>query len=82
MLTPFLFWHRSRQASWLKRICLAVRCQRRSRCANGADASAPESRGSTSVLVSLVASVMVLWRHHSNIERLIAGTEPKIGQKA
>jgi len=24
---------------------------------------------------------MVLWRHRSNIERLIAGTEPKIGQK-
>jgi len=25
---------------------------------------------------------MVLWRHRSNIERLIAGTEPKIGQKS
>ena len=25
---------------------------------------------------------VVLWRHRSNIERLIAGTEPKIGQKA
>ena len=35
-----------------------------------------------SISVSVVASVMVLWRHHSNIERLIAGTEPKIGQKA
>ena len=34
------------------------------------------------VVVSLVASLMVLWRHRSNIERLIAGTEPKIGQKA
>ena len=34
------------------------------------------------VLVSLVASLMVLWRHRSNIERLIAGIEPKIGQKA
>jgi glycerol-3-phosphate acyltransferase PlsY len=33
------------------------------------------------VVVSLVASLMVLWRHRSNIERLIAGTEPKIGQK-
>ena len=37
---------------------------------------------STYVLVSLVASLLVLWRHRSNIERLIAGTEPKIGQKA
>jgi glycerol-3-phosphate acyltransferase PlsY len=26
--------------------------------------------------------VMVLWRHRSNIERLLAGTEPRIGQKA
>ena len=34
------------------------------------------------VVVSLVASLMVLWRHRSNIERLIAGTEPKIGQKS
>ena len=36
----------------------------------------------SSVVVSLVASLMVLWRHRSNIERLMAGTEPKIGQKA
>ena len=34
------------------------------------------------LVVSLVASVLVLWRHRSNIERLIAGTEPRIGQKA
>ena len=34
------------------------------------------------VMVALVASLMVLWRHRSNIERLLAGTEPKIGQKA
>ena len=33
------------------------------------------------VVVSLVASLMVLWRHRSNIERLIAGTEPQIGQQ-
>ncbi len=33
------------------------------------------------VVVSLVASLMVLWRHRSNIQRLIAGTEPQIGQK-
>ena len=35
-----------------------------------------------SVSVSLVATVLVLWRHRSNIERLIAGTEPRIGAKA
>ncbi len=35
-----------------------------------------------SITVSLVAMLMVLWRHRSNIERLIAGTEPKIGQKS
>ena len=34
------------------------------------------------VVVSLVASLMVTWRHRSNIERLLAGTEPKIGQKS
>ena len=34
------------------------------------------------ISVSMVASLMVLWRHRSNIQRLIAGTEPKIGQKA
>ena len=34
------------------------------------------------VVVSLVASLMVPWRHRSNIERLLAGTEPKIGQKS
>ena len=33
------------------------------------------------VMVSLVASLMVLWRHRSNIQRLMAGTEPRIGQK-
>ena len=40
------------------------------------------SGGSSAYLVvSLVASVLVLWRHRSNIERLIAGTEPRIGQR-
>ena len=33
------------------------------------------------VVVSLVASSMVIWRHRSNIKRLMAGTEPRIGQK-
>ena len=41
------------------------------------------SGGSSAYLVvSLLASVLVLWRHRSNIERLIAGTEPRIGAKA
>jgi glycerol-3-phosphate acyltransferase PlsY len=34
-----------------------------------------------SISVSVVASLLVLWRHRSNIERLIAGTEPRIGAK-
>ena len=33
------------------------------------------------ILVALVAMVLVLWRHRSNILRLINGTEPKVGQK-
>ena len=41
------------------------------------------SGGSNAYLVvSLVSSLMVLWRHRSNIQRLLAGTEPKIGDKA
>jgi glycerol-3-phosphate acyltransferase PlsY len=28
-----------------------------------------------------VAAVLVIWRHRSNIERLLAGTEPRLGQK-
>jgi glycerol-3-phosphate acyltransferase PlsY len=41
------------------------------------------SGGSSAYLVvSLVASLMVLWRHRTNIERLLAGTEPRIGAKA
>ena len=46
----------------------------------GADAAFGGS--SAYVVISLVASLMVLWRHRSNIQRLLAGTEPKIGQKA
>ena len=38
--------------------------------------------GSAYVVVSLVAMLLVLWRHRSNIERLLAGTEPKIGEKS
>ena len=38
-------------------------------------------QSSAYMVVSLVASLMVLWRHRSNIQRLIAGTEPRIGQQ-
>jgi glycerol-3-phosphate acyltransferase PlsY len=33
-------------------------------------------------LFALVAGLYVIIRHRSNIERLFAGTEPKIGQKS
>lgn len=32
------------------------------------------------VLFALTGGLYVVWRHRSNIERLIAGTEPRIGQ--
>ena len=31
-------------------------------------------------LVGILAMIMILWRHRSNIQRLIKGTEPKIGK--
>jgi glycerol-3-phosphate acyltransferase PlsY len=34
------------------------------------------------VKLALVIAVVVFIRHHTNIRRLIAGTEPRIGQKA
>jgi glycerol-3-phosphate acyltransferase PlsY len=37
--------------------------------------------GSALVKLALVIAVLVFVRHHSNIRRLIAGTEPRIGQK-
>ncbi len=33
------------------------------------------------LLISLVAMIMVLWRHRTNINRLMKGKEPKIGEK-
>lgn len=33
------------------------------------------------IIFALCAALYVFWRHRSNIERIIAGTEPKIGQK-
>jgi acyl phosphate:glycerol-3-phosphate acyltransferase len=36
----------------------------------------------TVVKLALVIAVLVFARHHTNIRRLITGTEPRIGQKA
>jgi glycerol-3-phosphate acyltransferase PlsY len=33
------------------------------------------------LMVALVAMLLVIWRHRSNIQRLINGTEPKLNQK-
>lgn len=33
-------------------------------------------------LVTLVGGLFVVWRHQSNIQRLLAGTEPRLGQKS
>ena len=38
-------------------------------------------QSSAYISVSLVAALLVLWRHRSNVQRLVAGTEPRIGQK-
>ncbi|HVY84213.1 MAG TPA: glycerol-3-phosphate 1-O-acyltransferase PlsY [Caulobacterales bacterium] len=40
---------------------------------------APDTSG---VIFCLVLSVLIFWRHRANIQRLLNGTEPKIGQKA
>jgi glycerol-3-phosphate acyltransferase PlsY len=31
--------------------------------------------------LALLSSVLVVWRHRANLQRLLAGTEPRIGQK-
>jgi glycerol-3-phosphate acyltransferase PlsY len=38
------------------------------------------SDSQANVLIALVAMVLVLWRHRSNLQRLIEGTEPRVGQ--
>lgn len=38
--------------------------------------------GSVAIVIPLVAcSLIVFWKHRENIQRLMAGTEPRIGQK-
>ena len=39
------------------------------------------SDSNADLVVALVAMLLVLWRHRSNIQRLINGTEPQVGQK-
>jgi acyl phosphate:glycerol-3-phosphate acyltransferase len=34
-----------------------------------------------SVMFAIVGGIYVIWRHSSNIQRIMAGTEPKLGQK-
>jgi glycerol-3-phosphate acyltransferase PlsY len=31
--------------------------------------------------LALLTSTLVIWRHRSNLARLLAGTEPRLGQK-
>lgn len=38
--------------------------------------------GTAKLVVALVAMALVIWRHRSNLQRIMAGTEPKIGEKA
>ncbi|CAI8173368.1 MAG: Glycerol-3-phosphate acyltransferase [Prochlorococcus marinus str. MIT 9215] len=32
------------------------------------------------LVLALIAMVLVVWRHRSNLKRLLAGSEPKLGQ--
>ncbi len=34
------------------------------------------------LLFALAGGIYVIWRHQSNIQRLVAGTEPRLGQKS
>jgi acyl phosphate:glycerol-3-phosphate acyltransferase len=34
-----------------------------------------------SVIFAIIGGIYVIWRHNANIQRMIAGTEPKLGQK-
>ena len=43
---------------------------------------AADSDSNANLVVALVAMLLVLWRHRSNIQRLINGTEPRVDQKS
>ena len=47
----------------------------------GVPVSAAVSREFGLVLLFLAFALVVLWKHRANIERLLAGTEPRIGAK-
>jgi glycerol-3-phosphate acyltransferase PlsY len=32
------------------------------------------------LILALLTSVLVIWRHRSNLSRLLAGTEPRLGE--
>jgi acyl phosphate:glycerol-3-phosphate acyltransferase len=34
------------------------------------------------LVLALLTSTLVIWRHRSNLQRLLAGSEPKLGQKS
>ncbi|QNI56092.1 glycerol-3-phosphate acyltransferase (GPAT) [Synechococcus sp. BIOS-E4-1] len=40
------------------------------------------SDSNANLVMALVAMGLVLWRHRSNLQRLINGTEPQVGQKS
>ena len=40
------------------------------------------SDSNADLMVALVAMLLVLWRHRSNIQRLINGTEPRVGRNS
>ena len=40
------------------------------------------SDSNANLVVALVAMLLVLWRHRSNIQRLLNGTEPQVGGKS
>ena len=47
----------------------------------GSFASAGTGLRPAYLALALLTTVLVVWRHRSNIERLLAGTEPRLGQK-
>ena len=42
----------------------------------------PEMRFSSVAFITVISSALIILKHHANIQRLIAGTEPKFGAKA